>query len=141
MPIVSNTEETLGGGAQSGALVRVRLVDDVTGLIVAAHAGPGGVSAGGDLSMRADLSGEWSATLAANDLITPAGTRYIVDVRPRVGYPYRHSFVVPDGPGPYTVAELVSGEVDPDPSGNALVTDTGDTLVTDTGDRLVLVLA
>lgn len=106
MPVVSNTEKDPAGAPHRNALVHVRLVAALVG------AYPGYVSASdfsiiGEWSTRTNSDGDWSVDLVANELISPADTYYQADVQPKVGYPVRHEFAVPNGTGPYRVEDIL----------------------------------
>lgn len=107
MPVVSNTEKDPAGAPHRNALVHVRLVAALVG------AYPGYVSGSdfsiiGEWSTRTDSDGDWSVDLVANELISPADTYYHADVAPKVGYPVRHEFAVPNGAGPYRVEDILT---------------------------------
>jgi hypothetical protein len=93
------------------------------GLIAAADGEAFGTAPDGSRIMgrtvtRSGKDGRWSVTLTANSLIEPAGTYYLVHEMPPNRLPLTYAIVVPNGPGPYDVQDLVA--VQPDPPASLL---------------------
>jgi len=101
MPVVNETLDLPGAGSPAAA-VTVELVG-TNGLPVQGFVGTTIV---GILSPTV-TAGAWTATLVANSLITPSGTRYLrtVKIGARTYYDY---LLVPDGAGPYDVEDILS---------------------------------
>lgn len=108
MPVVSETLIGPGGEAVEGAQVEIWLYGNgsaIDGYVDGTIVGP--------TRLVTDAAGVYSATLPANADIVPSGTVYLVKVRlPRHLHGYiweTNRFIeVPDGAGPYTVAELLT---------------------------------
>lgn len=111
MPTVANTVTDAAGDPVEGAAVVIRLIaatpesDNAAGFVDAADE-----TVVSQVTLTTDASGDWSTNLVANDVITPAGTYYLVTERPdvtprRPAVKYR--IEVPDAAGPYWAGDLL----------------------------------
>jgi len=142
MPTVQGTCKTAAGAALDGAEVLIELMPE--GIV--------GFVAGSDYEVSApavlttDASGNWSASLVANSLITiPTGTYYKVTENEK----YTYYISVPNGAGPYRVEDILTAPFPPsvddlaesirDVMGIALQAGTGITItVNDAGDTITI---
>ncbi len=98
MPLVHNTvHHPIDGTPAAGAQVTVSLIAALVG------AGPGyqgnaGRSVQGYSKTETDANGRWTATLVANDDLSPADTFFEVEERVAGQQPIRHDVAVPDAP-------------------------------------------
>lgn len=83
--------------AGNGGAPLVGYLEDGSGTIIApAH-------------LEADDDGAWSVELVANSAILPAGSVYLVAERAQGEEPAESYIVVPAGPGPFALEDLLSG--------------------------------
>ena len=120
MPTVTNTVTDAAGDPVEGAAVVIRLIATTPESTPAAgFLGVDDETIVSQIELTTDAAGEWSTNLVANDLITPAGTYYLVTERPdvtprRPAVKYRIS--VPDGAGPYWAGDILTEAPDSLPS-------------------------
>lgn len=117
MPTVQNTVTDPAGAALENVDVIIRLV----AALPENHDSVGFLDGADDetvistVELVTDASGDWSTNLVANELITPAGTYYVVDERattPTRRSPVRYRIEVPDGAGPYWVGDILTDAPD-----------------------------
>lgn len=128
MPTVTNTIKRPDGTAYSAGRVVIDLVG-TNGTPIAGFVTASDYEIVSSHVVETLVAGVWSATLVANDLITPAGTRYRiteqVDGRNNVFYvevpngagPYRVEDILDDAPGTIASSALTAHEDDASPHG------------------------
>lgn len=93
--------------------IQIRLISNIT---ERAYIPPSGISVTGRVHTESNAAGHWEYNLQPNSAMDPENTHYAVIEAPRNEQNTRfYRIVVPDGPGPYWVYDILVAEPDDAP--------------------------